>query len=126
MTNLPDFKRGDRLEAAHLKEIVRRLNKLENIKGSGRIQTRGGQIAYVEGVTSSLGVASGTITARSGTTLGGGTVNFYWRNPSGSLEATGQIETVYNPCAVISDGKYVWAQQDSFGDWYVAPLECEA
>lgn len=129
MQSLPDFKRGDRLQAAHMQEIVRRLNRLEGVRGSGRLQTRRGpdgnlQMAYVEGVTSSMGVASGDITSRAGTTPGTGTVAFYWKNAAGTLEATGQSETVWNPGIAITSGKYVWVQQDMAGDWYVAPLEC--
>lgn len=129
MESLPDFRRGDRLQAAHMQEIVRRLDRLEGVRGSGRLQTRRGpggnlQLSYIEGVASSLGKANGTISARSGTSPGSGTVDFYWKNSAGSLEVTGQSETVFNPGAVIGDGKYVWVQQDMAGDWYVAPLEC--
>lgn len=124
-----EFEKGDRLMAAHMTEIVRRLDRLEGVRTSGRLQSRRGvrgplELAYVEGVTSSLCVTNGAITARSGTTPGTGSVDFYWRNSSGALEATGQSEAVYNPGIAISSGKYAWAQMDSFGDWYVAPLEC--
>jgi hypothetical protein len=118
-----DFRKGDRLTAEAMQEIVRRLNRLEGIKGSGRLQTRGGSVAYVEGVRASLGVASGAITARSGTTLGTGTVTFYY-NVGGTATVTGQSETVLNPGIAISSGKYVWVEQDMTGDWYVSPLEC--
>jgi hypothetical protein len=128
MDSLPDFRRGDRLMASHMAEIVRRLNRLEGVKGSGRLQTRRGpggslQVAYVEGVTSSLGMANGAITARSGTTFGTGTVTFYY-NVGGTATATGQSESVLNPGIAITSGKYVWVDQDMAGDWYVAPLEC--
>lgn len=130
MADLPDFRPGDRLLAAHLKEIVRRLDRLEGVRSSGRVQVRRGaggplQVAYVEGVTRSLGKAGGAITALSGTTPGTGTVDFWWKNSSGTLEATGQSETVFNVDTAISSGKYVWVEQDSFGDWYVSPMQCE-
>lgn len=125
-----DFKAGDRLRAAQMQEIARRLDHLEGVRSSGRIQVRKGgrgpmQVAYVEGVTTSLGKAVGSITALSGTTPGTGTVDFWWINGSGTLEATGQSETVSNVDTAISSGKYVWVQQDSFGAWFVSPMQCE-
>lgn len=130
MADIPDFKAGDRLQAAHMRAIVARLDRLEGVRGSGRVQTRRGpggglQVAYVEGVTRSLGQASGDIPAASGATPGAGAVDFYWRADSGDLEATGQSEEVYNVDTLISSGKWVWCEQDSFGDWYVSPMQCE-
>lgn len=125
-----EFQKGDRLLAEHMTEIVRRLDRLEGVRTSGRLQARRGargpmELAYVEGVTSSLGMANGDISAGSGTAPGTGSVDFYWLGPSGTLEATGQSEGVLNVDTAITSGKWVWAQQDMVGDWYVSPLQCE-
>jgi hypothetical protein len=128
MANL-EFHRGDRLTAEKMQELARRIERLEGVKGSGRIQTRRGgsgplEIAYVEGVNRSLGKASTAITAMAGTTFGTGTVDFYY-NVSGTATVTGQSESVLNTDTAISSGKWVWVEQDMAGDWFVSPMQCE-
>jgi hypothetical protein len=127
---VPDFKTGDKLLASHLQAMKDEMRRGSQIRGGGRVQTRrnkggGASVAYVEGVTRSLGKSSGAITARSGVIPGTGTVNFYWKDDSGNLVVTDQSETVNNPGDAISTDKWVWCEMDSFGDWYVSPLECE-
>ncbi len=71
-----------------------------------------------------VGVATTAITARSGSTLGTGTVEVY-STSDGTMAATGVTQTVYNLDTAISSGKRVAVQPDSFGTLIAAPLECE-
>lgn len=70
-------------------------------------------------------VTSSTITARSGTTPGTGTVTPLWYNGS-ALANDGSDLTVlfYSASASIGSGKYCWIQQDQRGIWWLISAEC--
>lgn len=72
-----------------------------------------------------LAYTSSTITARSGTTPGTGTVTPQ-RYDGSSLASDGQDLTVYSfsASASIASGKYCWIEQDPGGYWWVTAAEC--
>ena len=71
-----------------------------------------------------IGKATTSITARSGTTPGSGTVEIY-DGGSGTLTATGVTKTAKNAGTIISSGKWVRIDLDGFGVWWASPEECE-
>lgn len=71
-----------------------------------------------------IGKATTSITARSGTTPGSGTVEIY-DGGSGTLTATGATKTAKNAGTIISSGKWVRIDLDGFGVWWADPQECE-
>jgi hypothetical protein len=127
-----DLKDGDRLEPFHINIVYKELRRWRKLKGSQRVQIVGAsdgdsipQIVVVSHPLGHIGVASGTITARVNSTIGTGVVEI--KQVSGNSLETAQTSnlTVFNVDSVsIASGKYVWAQRDAFGDWYVSPLEC--
>jgi len=70
-------------------------------------------------------VTSSTITARSGTMPGTGTVTPKYYDGS-ALASDGGDLTVYffSASATIASGKYCWIQQDQFGEWWITSVEC--
>jgi hypothetical protein len=70
-----------------------------------------------------VGTASGLITGRSGTTPGSGTVAIVDAS-GGTLAATGATKAVKNAGASIANGKYCGVQEDEFGTFWAAALEC--
>jgi len=69
----------------------------------------------------------GTISARSGTTAGSGTVFLVDDSTPGTLTVTATTQAVYNYSATaggIATGKYCWIAQSPNGSWYVISVEC--
>ncbi len=82
--------------------------------------------APASGASGSVVKTSSTITARSGTTVGSGTVDFYERVGS-TLTATGLSDTVYSYSSTtggIPSGTYGFAQRDRTGDWWLISVDC--
>ncbi len=123
----------------HLKSSVHghaRILWREGLQGSGYGYYDGGfQWAVVMlGVTGSgvaVGKASGTISARSGTTYGTGHVDIYRSNagaedgPIETIDVLNASATVGSVTGSISSGKYCSVAWDSQDQAWVAPLECE-
>ncbi len=134
-----DVKDGDRLEPFHINQIYKELRRLRKLRGSVHVQVDGmqdpdgvPQISVVFPPGGWLAVANGTITASVGNTVGTGTVTILQLNGNSVQAAQVNNLTVKNPTrdvgtvpGEISDGKRVWVQKDGFGDFWVAPLECE-
>lgn len=74
-----------------------------------------------------VGLTDGTITARSGTTLGSGTVSLY-HNSGTTLSDSGTNVTAYNFGAnSIAVSTYVQVEQFApNGDWFVTAVDCGA
>jgi hypothetical protein len=126
-----DLKDGTELEPFHLNIIYRELRRLRKMTASPPLVLEGMESSVSAPLLrgsqiprAGLGQANGDITARSGTTPGAGTVDI-WQNNAGTLEATGDTVDVANVGIAITDGKFVWWQEnDDDGETYVAPLEC--
>jgi len=74
-----------------------------------------------------LAKTDGTISARSGTTAGSGTVFLVDDSTPGTLTVTATTQGVYNYSATaggIPDAKYCWIAQSPNGSWYVVSVEC--
>ncbi len=135
MSLSPDFKRGDPLSHETVNQIIRRLEPVAPRGGAG-LDVRMGRHGQVQlGLREPVrfvGVASGAITARSGSTWGTGTVTRYQFDPvSGTDSTTGVNYSVVNPSATtmssgngINSGQYCWVQEDDDGNLVVTPLEC--
>lgn len=133
--NPPTWKPGDSLKAEQLNAMASAIKVLQGVRGGPGVNVRRGaggtlQITGQQPVTSYLCVASGAITARSGTTPGTGTVTLCWLT-GGVITSLSQMLTAYNASAStmtsgngIDSGQYCWVQQDCFGTWWVTPLEC--
>lgn len=127
---------GDPVTAALWNAVQDALRRLEGIRGGPGIDVRrskgGLQIAAVQPANRCLAVAIGAIPPRSGTTPGAGQVDRQWVASDGVLASTGEPPLdVVNPSAStmtagagIDDGLYCWVEQDAYGAWIVAPLEC--
>lgn len=128
--------RGDVFTAERLAAIEEELRRLGNFSGGAGIvarQSKGGlQISAVQPNTRYLAVASGDITPRSGSTAGTGQVDRQYIDSTGAIASTGEaLLDVLNPSSStmatgksILTGLYCWVEQDCFGTWIVAPLEC--
>lgn len=69
-------------------------------------------------------VTSASITARSGTTVGSGTVTRYYRSTS-TLTSLETSVTVYSDYATaIAQDTYITIMQDALGDWWVVGADC--
>jgi len=129
-------KRGDVLQAELLNRMQAELARLGKIRGGAGLSVRQGggglQLTSLDPNNRYLAVANGNISARSGTTPGTGNVDVCWINPSGpTITNIGPTIAVYNPSSStmtsgqgIDSGQYCWIEQDPFGSWIVAPLEC--
>jgi len=129
-----DFKRGDVLKAADLQTLRDAILRPDSeIKGGVGIDARKGvrgsvQLTAVQSL-GSVGVASGDITPRSGTTPGTGTVSVK-RYDGTNLIASHDVDVLNASAdtmtggAGITSGKYVWIGEDADGNLWVAPLEC--
>jgi hypothetical protein len=133
-----NFHPGDPLRARDLQSIVKAIRTVElPIRGGPGIVVRQGmqgqiEISAVDILDRAIGVANGNITARSGTTVGSGTVRV-WRLNGSTLFDNGVDYTVNNASAEmttlgngIDTGVYVWIMKDRDGIWWVSPLECTA
>lgn len=125
------LKPGDELTVAWL-------NAVRNIAVEGSIADLGAGLkgnptpnGWAIGVAHNAAAGSvckttSTITARSGTTVGSGTVDFYQRVGT-TLTATGLSTTVYSYSSTtggVASGQYGWAQQDEVGDWWLISVDC--
>lgn len=133
--NQTPLRSGDVLLADRINEIEAELGRLANIRGGAGVEVRrdkyGVQITGIQSDNRWLCKADGAISPRSGTAAGTGTVKVCHIAPDGTIAETGTSLDVFNPSesemtsgAGIDDGLYCWAEQDPFGTWLVAPLEC--
>ena len=130
--NPPKYKRGDPWKADDVNALIDEVKNLGRVRGSKGIQVRrssgGLQIGSSPEANRYLAVAAGAgISARSGSTPGGGQCDLMWVDPSGAIAGLGITIDVVNPSAQgtgIAAGVYCWVEKDVFGTWFVAPLEC--
>ncbi len=131
---LPKFRRGDVLKADDLNVIVDAIASSGLIRGGPGLSVRrssgGTQITSVAGAYRAIGVASGNIAARSGTTPGSGTVTVKWYDGSALADAGDSVSVLYGSSKTmtsghgIDSGQYVWVEEDIYGQLWVSPLEC--
>lgn len=131
-SRLPRFRKGDPFPSAQvLNDLVDRVRRQRLMAGQGtgvlinetpngttvRVAVQGGR---------RLAQTSTTITARSGTTAGTGTVAFASITASTAAIAVGsQTQSVFNFSAnSLASGKYCWVEQDPDGNWWVVSIEC--
>lgn len=144
--DFPDLKDGDLLEPYHLNAIYRELRRWRRASAvppmviDGLMSSdsppifRGGSAGF-----GFLAIANGDIAARSGSTLGVGSVYSVSVAPtytSGTLtaaaastdattyEVVNASSTTMTSTNGIDDGMYCWVEQGSDGLYYVSPLEC--
>ena len=135
--NPPTYKRGDPWRAEDVQAIVAELKRIGNIRGGAGVQVRQGaggtQLTAVGPNTAYLGVATADIAPAAGTTPGGPVdVTLWWIDTAGPTMGTlGITVSAYNPSTftqtggkTVKSGQKCWVQQDPFGVWMVAPLEC--
>ncbi len=129
--NLPRVKEGDPISAGlwnQLVDFVMRnritfgqacgLEVQETPRGTLVRASRKWEIGYVAKTTS-------TITARSGSTAGSGTVQLQDFDGTSYSDAAESPLTVYLFSATsISSGKYCWVAPDPGGWWHVVSVEC--
>lgn len=133
--NPPTFRTGDVLRASDLQAIADAA-RAQRVQGGAGVEVRRGPGGSVQ-ITGNLppgkyiGVASGNITARSGTTPGTGTVTVKYVAASGSLASVGADIAVKNCSSTtmtsgngIDSGQYCSIWRDAFGVWWVSPEEC--
>ncbi len=136
-----DLKDGDRLEPYHINIIYKELRRLRKTQGDTFIHVEGMNdgdgVPTITGTFPRIGylaVANGTISAAVNSAVGTGSVQVLMANGNSLINAQISEIAVYNPArdtangtvlGEISSGKRVWIQKDGFGQWYVAPLECE-
>lgn len=121
---------GDPIRAAewnNLVDIVLR-NEINVVQSSGLdiAKSAAGTTLRVAGaLRQMLAYTSSSITARSGTTPGTGTVTPQRFNGT-AISSNGQDLTVYSfsASAAIASGKYCWIEQDPGGYWWVTAVEC--
>lgn len=132
---LPFFKKGDAVSAAKLNKIVEVIQRIAitapspgTSNGLEMSQDAGGTTLRVAfPATGLLALSSGTITARSGSTAGTGTVTLQTTDSSGNITSTSINLDVLNwnsATGGIASGKYCWIGQDENRNWYVISAEC--
>jgi hypothetical protein len=114
---------GDRLQIKA--EDWNRVRRVSNIPSTG-ITGGAGRRVYTEmavAYTDAPGIA-----ARSGTTLGSGTVTFYEISDAGVLSATTETDTVYNitQSAVVGNTYVVVGREFRTNKWIVIVEDCGA
>lgn len=119
---------GDELSAKQWneerQEIAKGLVAMRGHLGVETKQTPGGTIFSVTPERDRIGKTSGTITARSGTTLGTGTVRLYVVNYDATISDSGIDVTVKNYAgSTISTDKYVMLGIVD-GLWLIKNAEC--
>ena len=134
-----DLRGGDELEPIHLNKIYRFLRKLLKLRVTYPMRIDGwGSADAVPTITVMgwdnfyVGETTTAITARSGTTLGTGTVKLQMEDGAGNImDVATNTLTVWNASAAtmtstngIDSGMKVFVRRDRFGDWWVFPLEC--
>ena len=98
-------------------------------EGQGGINVKKGYtgttLSFTGTTRQQLALTSSTITARSGTTAGSGTVTPQTFDGT-SISGAGQDVTVYlfSASASIASGKYCWIDQDAGGYWWIIAVEC--
>jgi len=129
---------GDELVSSWLNAIRNLVIKaqLRTGDGSGISLTptdHGVYIALANQVGGQLAITNGSITARSGTTAGTGSVYLI----SSSVNSAGTVCTLTNTASTpltvfnfsgttggIPTGKYCWIMQDPSGTWFIVSAEC--
>lgn len=135
-----DLKAGDQFEPIHINQIYRFLRKLIKLKVVFPLRLDSWGSADAIPTLSIIGadnfyVAETTtaITARSGSTLGTGTVKLQQEDGSGGLIDIPGANTVdvFNVSSAtmtsgngIDSGMKVWVRKDLYGNWWVMPTEC--
>lgn len=136
-----DLKDGDQIEPFHFNQVYAELRRIRKLKGVDRVlvagMTDGQSVPTIEVYHPPLGyvgvAGNGGISASINSVVGTGTVQILQANGTTLQNAQILALSVYNPArdtangtmlGSIEEGKRVWIQQDGFGNWYVAPLEC--
>lgn len=134
-----DLRGGDELEPIHINKIYRFLRKI--IKLRCELPLKLDSWASADAIPTLtligwdnfyVGEATSNITARSGTTLGTGTVKLQGNDGAGGIVDIGgpDIDVLNNSSATmtsgngIDSGMKVHVRKDAFGDWWVFPDEC--
>jgi len=127
------WREGDTIGARDLNKLLDAIERCiinpGQSSGLDISQSQGGTSLRVRPPTNRyLGVTSGTITARSGTTPGTGTVTLYlYSTSAGTVGTSGVNVTVYNFSSTtggIATSTYVWVEQDVDGNWWITSVDC--
>jgi hypothetical protein len=133
---LPRWRKGQVIKADDLNRLAEAIERVHIERGqcSGLEidETPGGTSLRVKRMTDGyIGVASGNITARSGSTPGAGSVTLQEYDATNELYSLGVSIPVLNASSStmtsgngINSGQYCWCQQDVNGFYWVSPLEC--
>lgn len=126
---IPRYQIGDELTVESLNKLVDAINRQALTGGAGvNIQStsNGTMISVPARYVGYPAITTSSISARSGSTPGSGTVTLYLLDTSQALAATSTTGvTVYSySSAAISSGKYCWVVQDPNGEWWVISVEC--
>jgi hypothetical protein len=141
------MKDGDQIAPYHFNQIYDELNRWRKLRGSGHVSVNGAKdgtsVPSIDVTIPRDGyvcvAGNGGISAAVNSTVGSGSAIIYQRDGSSLVELTANGAsltelTVYNAArdtangtvlGSISAGTRVWVQRDAFGDYWVAPLECE-
>lgn len=130
----PTFRRGDVLTADVINALVEATG-IDVRAGAGiqaRRTRRGVQITGIQPNTAYLAKSTSTFNVISGTTPGSGTLDLYWIDTAGptvaplGISVTAYVTTskAQTSGKAIDSGQWCFAQQDPFGVWHCAPLDC--
>lgn len=137
MGGMPErLKPGDELTTGWLNKLLSlarscRINLGVN-SGLAMVRNEHGTFLRVtaRGSSGQLAITTGTITARSGTTAGTGSVYPVATSISGgacTLTTGATSMVVFNFSGTsggIATGKYCWIDQDPYGTWFIVSVEC--
>lgn len=131
--DFPRIKDGDKIEPYHFNMIYDELTRLRKMKFRGPVSTTGMDsasgppvVTIFPGASGQLAITSSSITARSGTTPGTGTVTplEYNGNTMGNTGADDLTVYLYATGNGINSAAYCWIEMDSSGYWWIVSAEC--
>lgn len=131
----PTFRPGDVLTAETVNALIEAAGI--DVRGGAGVQARrtrrGIQVTGIPQNTKYLAKATSNFAVSTSTVPSTGTADLYFIDESGpTITSLGlALPTVY--CAItkaqtstnaINSGQLCWVEQDPFGIWFIAPLEC--
>lgn len=130
----PDFKKGQILKADDLNAIITLLKRMRITAGQSsgislQESNTGTAIRVSFPPNRYVAITTTTITVRSGSTPGAGTVKLQlYSEPSNAWVDSGCfVDVLYfssSPVGGIASGKYCWVEQDCDGNYVIVSVEC--